>query len=200
MSDDYKLKQRWLPERLQEVNAQLASGDMIKSPFPMVTGDNVARHDLRGIIITEMVSNVTLDGIDLSFSAFSGAGQFVNASCVECAFVGASLETNLGVSFVRCDFTRAKLNVIRGVFKECIFRNADLVSSLGRDIRFLRCDFSGANLRKANLYQCTFDQCRWENSKFGSGSLAESQFFGEFPSNSALGNTMLEGTKFLPKF
>lgn len=193
-----ELKQRWSPEQTREVNSQLASGGELASPFSGSSGESGALCDLRGMVINCMVQGVVLDRVDFSFCTFEGSGQFVETSCTECVFVEADLATNLGTRFIRCDLKRAKLNVLRGSFEDCNFRDADLVAVLGRSLHFVRCDFSGANFRKANLFASIFDRCNWSGTKFGGGSFADSTFIGQSPTEDSLKRTIVDGVKLLP--
>lgn len=143
-----------------------------------------------------MLRTVDVEHVDFSCCEFRGGGQFIDVSCVECKFNDSILEINLGTLFMRCDFSGAKLNVLRGRFEDCSFNSVNFSRALGREVQFIRCSFSGANLRKANLYNCLFDHCRWGDNRFGSGSLAESRFIGGRPSQMELGNTVMDDVEF----
>lgn len=183
------LAARWTAAAAEEVNAQLAHGAEAVSPFGPVEG----RADLRGLVVTAAVKASHLDSLDLAHSALAGFGQFSQADFANCRFDGATLETNLGKHFESCSFIGARLvgAVLRGSFENCTFVGANLSGSRGRELVFRACDFSRANLKKAHLLHCRWENCCFDHTQFHGGSLWKSTFFGQEPQSSQLGNTIL---------
>lgn len=189
---------RWSQEDLTKIQRLLLAGRIEEAGLAKVRGDGEDYLDLRGLILEQFVKGIQIDHIDFSFLSTAKAGQFGFSTLDCCLFVAADFHSNLGNRFIRCDFSRAKLqrSVLRGSFEQCIFVNANLSSVLANTCRFVECSFVQTNLKQANFYDCAFDRCDFTDCKFGGGSLAGSRFITSRPTESELGDTFLERVVF----
>ncbi len=194
MTGATKLRARWEPGAVEAVNYSLANGKASDSPYGAVDG----RVDYRGIPLRVFIKGKTIESCDFTSAVREFAGQFGMSTLIDCIFCGATMDSNLGTRFERCNFDTAKMNgvVLRGSFVDCSFRKANLASALGDSVTFERCTFDGANLRKAQLTASRFIDCSFADARFGSGSLASSAFIGRAPSEDQFGTTLLEHCSF----
>lgn len=184
---------RWSSELSEKAMKYLRSGK--DSPFDR-TNDDLA--DLQGLCIDEIIRHVSIDHVDFSECHTEGFGQFVGCTIIDSRFRFAKYATNLSSRFKRCDFSHSDLSGAHliGDF-DCIdFSNATLKSILANQVKFRKCQFSETNLRKAELYHCTFEDCIFEDCAFGSGSLGGSKFVRTSLKLNELKKTNVEGVTF----
>lgn len=166
------LVDRWNETAIGSLRDQLAAGPC-SSPFGR-TEELLC--DYRGVSITESLHKLAIEGVDFSKSIMD-SGQMA-AEFTRCRFRDCIYASNVGNSFVECDFSSAKLSrcVFRGKFIGCDFTSADLTHVRGVGLYFERCIFDKTDLRKASLVNSRFVSCEIKSCKFGSGSLAGSKF------------------------
>lgn len=189
-----ELRVRWTPELTERGNRYLL-GQQHDAPFPDL--ENGFR-DLRGLSISAILGYITLADIDFTGALTERFGQFGSCRVSQCRFRFSEISTNFGKEFTACDLTKANLSgaTLRGSFKECDFASANLSSSMAKELRFVRCNFSGVNLRKAHLLHSHFEDCVFGENKFGSGSLAFSKFIRSPLDTSCAGNTIMDRVVF----
>ncbi|QDU95663.1 pentapeptide repeat-containing protein [Lignipirellula cremea] len=165
------------------------------APFTRTAEQN---EDLRGLPVSAMLREASLEYVDMSAATLEGFGQFIECSLRQCKLVKGSFTTNLGNAFYTCDFSTATLAgaMVRGSFTECDFTKSNLTGCMGVQCRFVRCRFHQTNFRKATLIQCLFENCSFEQCKFGNGSLASSRFIDSKIAPETLGNTLMENAVF----
>ena len=184
-----RLKARWSPQQTLQGAASLSAES--DSSFPVVDDEYI---DLRGLLITKILKNAAIKSVDLSGAKLENFAQFSMCRVEKTRFNFASLQTNLGNSFIACDFKSAGLSgaVLRARFEACDFSMADLSGTRGNERHFVGCNFTGTNFRKAILLHCVFEDCKFENCKFHNGSFAFSTFVRSPINDSELGNTLME--------
>lgn len=205
------LRSRWDESVAEAINKRLQKSSSADSPY----GEYQGRIDVRGLpIMLQMKSeNVALAGskpiplssvppirvMDFAFAQLRGFGQFCDVEMEDCIFDGAAIGANWARTFRRCSFVQASMKraQLQGVFEDCDFSRADLsMSRSSRLSRFIRCKFSGTNLRSAQWVNVIFERCIFETAKFGNGSLGGSRFIGSRPTETQLATTIMNGCKF----
>jgi len=194
-----ELRSRWTNDSSTKANRALKLGLMsnltenlpIESPLGQLV-------DLRGIELTEIIKERTLEYIDFSSINTVAPGQFVFCKVRACLFNQGTLSTNLGDNFDRCRFIQCNLRraCIRGRFTECDFTNAVFSNALGNEVVFSKCIFKNCNFKGANLYNCTFENCTVRDCKFGKGSFAGSKFSGVDPHSINFEDTIVDRVEF----
>jgi Pentapeptide repeats (9 copies) len=191
------LRSRWSDADVLKINKLLTSGQILAEEMGRSDAAPGPFIDLRGFNVTSVVKKVELTHIDLSYGWASEAGQFGLCKIQHCLFIGGEFGTNLGRSFVDCDFTIAKLQrgAFFGEFRDCIFAGANLSNARG-NVKFINCSFRGANLKGAHFLNCVFDACDFAECKLGNGSFAFSTIIGVKQSEVEFKDTLLEGVVF----
>jgi len=185
------LRMRWDSTQVQKLSKALGSG----SPCSPYGKTSRGYDDFRGFELSVFFKSVEITKVDFSYSKKARVGQFVFSTIKDSLFDAVDFPSNLGSHFTHCSFKKASLKgaVLRGKFDHCDFSNANLAGSIGSEVVFVDCDFSRASLRKASFTHCRFENCSFEGTKFGSGSVAGSEFISGFPEHSTLGNTLVNG-------
>lgn len=180
---------RWTPDATILGNRSLMGNG--PSPFPLLAD---GYRDLRGLVISEIVKNITISDTDFGNCATHGFGQFNMCRVHRCRFRASELMTNLGSEFRECDFSDANLTgaLLRGKFVNCCFNSTNLSSALGNQVQFVGCQFHKSNFRKAMLKNSLFEECTFSECRFGSGSLARSRFLETRLESIEFGNTLME--------
>ncbi len=163
-----------------------------KAPFPCLGS---GREDLRGLVITEMITRADIRDVDLSGAAVEWAGQIGPYTKVRGGvFRYAVIDSNIGDYFSECDFTSTGMSgaTIRGEFTDCDFSHTNLSSAGGTEVKFVRCRFTKTNFRKAHLIHCYFEGCQFDECKFGVGSLAGSRLVRSPIDPGMLSDTLME--------
>lgn len=197
---------RWEDEQIADANQALAAvagkqnlhkkdRSFPTSPFGQ-TADGL--EDFRGIVLTESIQYMTIQGIDLSYAQFVDASSLNTSTFTNCYFNGVKLDSRyMNREFIRCSFRGAKLNSARigERFEDCDFTGSNLSKAIANDALFIRCCFSEANFRGAMFMYCRFEDCSFEGAAFHNGSLAGSRFTGETDLLPVWGNTILDNVK-----
>lgn len=185
---------RWTPESLLQGEAALNG----KSPSPFLnTVDELV--DLRGLEIVKPVNNAWIKSFDLSAAKFERFGQFENCKVENTSFVSASLQTNIGGVFDSCNFSLVKATgaILRGMYSDCDFSLANLASTRGNQLRFVRCKFFKTDFCKAILLHCSFEDCLFDECNFRNASLSYSKFFRSPIPADDLKTTLIEKVNFM---
>jgi uncharacterized protein YjbI with pentapeptide repeats len=189
------LRRRWTPEDIERINDSLSRGEIDAVSGLMSMPDGVMR-DLRGLLLTKPIVDQPLANLDLSYSLIPEGTVDVGSlgtQLTNCRFVGADLEAgNVVLSADGCDFSFCRFRTLMGTFKECIFRNANLSKVNVRNIEFIRCDFTAANMLHFHALHGVFDRCEWKATRLGRGSFASARFLGSWPTADQLGNTIMD--------
>lgn len=175
--DIAELRQRWSEEAINETVGKLIKGQDLNE-ISCVNYEGRIFTDLRGLQYSGSIHNLNRENIDFSFGVLR-VGQIVGKRLENCRFVGFKMTGTLLVDkVINCDFSCASLKDthLSGDFHQCSFREANLYKSSAQQKRFIRCDFSGANLQWAHFMYCYFEDCTFRDAKFGSGSFAGSKF------------------------
>ena len=187
------LTERWSDKIIVSVLAQLRSG---KAPGPF--GRTVSGlWDLRGFVIREILRNVSISAVDLTYCRTERGGQFLGCTLDNVDLSNATLKTNIDGTFSGCKFEASILGgaLFRGRFVNCNFLKSKLKDAAGESVCFRQCCFDNADLRGAHLCTCTFDSCTWRDATFGDGSFYRSKFTGGQPND--VGNTIMERAEFV---
>lgn len=189
------LRRRWTPEDIDRINDSLSRGEMDAVPRRTFVPDG-PMYDLRGLLLTKPIVDQPLAHLDLSYSLIPegtvDVGGF-GTQLANCRFVGADLRAgNVVISAVGCDFSFCRFRTLMGTFTDCIFKNADLSKANARNIQFLRCDFTAANMFHFHALHGVFNRCKWKDARLGRGSFAWSRFLGSWPTPDQLGNTIMD--------
>lgn len=193
MTAKKELKERWTDTLLESALAQLRSGAV-----PDIFGRTEDGYwDLRGIAFREILRNVSMNCIDLTYCTAEQGGQFLGCNLENVKLSSAKLKTNVDGKFTDCSFDSSHLHgaLFRGSFVNCSFCKSKLRDVGGESVSFRECRFDDADLRGAHLCSCTFDTCTWGNVTFGDGSFYRSRFTGEQPLS--VGNTIMDRAEFV---
>jgi len=125
----------------------------------------------------------SFDGVDLQNSSFK------NSKLIDCKFINCNLSNSnvlnasfSDIEFINCKLTGINWSTTRSLreprFKDCLlnlnsFQTLDLVEIEATGCSFKESDFSGANLRKANIQNSDFS-----GALFHEANLEEADFSG----------------------
>ena len=167
-----QLRDRWAEIPLGNIRDRLLK-TICASEFGL-TADGLC--DYRGIEISESLHKVAVADTDFSYAVMK-RGQLVG-NFVRSRFTKSRLETNVALSFDRCDFADANLSEcwMRGVFENCSFERTKLDAASVTKARLANCTFVGNGLRETIFRNCTFEGCTFTDCNFEEGSLAGSTF------------------------
>lgn len=169
------LRGRWNLELVSKAVADCQAGRVL-SPFGLVSETGMV--DLRGFPVDRLLEYLTVERVDLSASLTVRGGQFGDVTAVDSRFDRSDWTTNLGGSFERCSFRRARLSCgfpSRSRFQECDFSEANLSKARGGLITFVRCNFMNVTMRGTSLLGCVFDECNWDGVRFFHATLGKSR-------------------------
>ncbi|MEZ5387640.1 MAG: pentapeptide repeat-containing protein [Prosthecobacter sp.] len=104
--------------------------------------------------------------------------QFIYCTLTRCNFEQARISTNLGSAFEDCSFRGANLteSVLRGRFVRCDFTEANLSRTRASEVTFEDCVFREAAFTKVTYHWIKFVRCRFEDCKFRKGEIGSSTF------------------------
>ena len=167
-----QLTDRWATIQLDNIRERLLEA-ACTSEFGL-TADGLC--DYRGIEISKSLHKVSVSDTDFSYAVMR-RGQLVG-NFVRSRFTKSRLETNVALSFDRCDFAEANLSEcwMRGVFENCSFEHTKLDAASVTNARLANCTFIGNGLRETMFSECTFEGCSFTDCSFEEGSLVGSTF------------------------
>ncbi len=174
----HQWRHRWNREELAAIDAELDRGKQIPDGLPRDEDDDVNRkplRDLRGIVrqikpysgqAERPVTFARFDRTDFSFCEW----VFDRIDARDCVFRGATMGC-YDSRFDHCDFTmidtdQSHRNLLQGEFVDCDFTRARM-PECGMYGRFVRCNFSAANLWRAQPHDSTFIDCTFNHNRFG---------------------------------
>jgi len=202
------LRARWLAEALAAADRAFAKMDAVAAyqgkppPYPFVSpfGEHEGLADFRYLPLGVSPAYRTIERADLTGATDERNGQLGRCALIDCRLDKASMETNLGDKVHRCSFVAAKLThtTMRGEFVDCDFSRCDLSYSGGGQLKFIRCNFSGAKFVGARLQLSRFEQCCWDGASIGNAAFARAHFIGSWPTSEQLGDAMTPGAVFDP--
>jgi len=206
MQDVKQLKARWDVAALAEADRAFVRMDAVAAyqgkppPFPFLSpfGEHEGRADFRCFPFGTHPVNRLFERVDLSGATNERRGQLAQCCWVDCRFDRIAMETNLGQSFLRCSFVRAKLGyaTLHGDFDRCDFSHADLSRSGGGGLRFADCNFDSATLVGANWQRARFERCMFGKARIGNASFAHAKFVGGRPDDTQLAMALVPGVVF----
>lgn len=177
MSNKKLLIARWEDDQLAEVNRLLTAvtgkhnlhKKTAPSPHPPYGQTDTGLEDYRGVVLTETIQYLTVQGVDLSYARFDDSASLNTSIFTNCCFDGVKLDGRFVThTFNHCSFRGAKLNNARisKQFNDCDFTGCNLSKAIANDVTFTRCRFSDANFRGALLLYCRFEECSFDGAFF----------------------------------